>query len=48
MSNKRVIAQDGAPIKTPANGEERGSHIKAPAKPTTTQSGSGGNKQSKK
>jgi hypothetical protein len=53
MGSNRGIAQDGAYIKTPfnSNNEERGSHIKSPAKTGTTQpkqTGNGTNNQSKK
>jgi hypothetical protein len=46
MSGKSIRTGDGAYIKTPANGEERGSLIKAPAKPAPAQpSSSGGNRK---
>lgn len=48
MGNNRGIAQDGALIKTPSNGGERGSLIKAPPKPAPAQSNTSGNNQPKK
>jgi hypothetical protein len=44
MGSNRRLANDGALIRTPASGsdEERGSLIKAPAKPASTQPSSGG------
>jgi hypothetical protein len=53
MGSSRRVTQDGALMKTPANGnsEERGAPIKAPAKPAPAQpdsSGSNGSNQPKK